>query len=238
MSVVAVIPARGGSKGIPRKNLALVCGQPLLFWSVRQAIAARRIDSVWVTSDNEEILALAASWGARCILRPEAISGDTATSESAWQHGLDTIEAEGVVVDWMVGMQATSPIREPSDLDQAIDQVSREQLDSLLSVTPVEDFFNWRMGDDGPEAVNYDFRHRRRRQAIEPRFLENGSFYVFKPEILRRHNNRLGGKIGMYPMARHKMFQIDDPADITLCEAIMRGYQLDQLDQSDGADRP
>ena len=121
-------------------------------------------------------------------------------------------------------LQATSPIRESSDIEQALATFEREELDSLLSVCEVEDYFNWRIGADGPEPINYDFRNRRMRQQIEKRYLENGSFYVLIPSLLREQNNRLGGKIGMHLMERHKMFQIDRPEDIKLCAAIMRSY--------------
>jgi CMP-N,N'-diacetyllegionaminic acid synthase len=225
----AIIPARAGSKGIPAKNLAPVCGHPLIAWSVRQAIKAEGVDSVWVSSDGDEILAIAEKYGARAIRRPAEIAGDTATSESAWLHALDTIEAQGSPVDWIVGMQATSPIREPRDIAEALQKVAREKLDSLLTVVEVEDFFMWREGGTGPESVNYDYRTRKRRQAIEKRYLENGSFYVFPPRLLREQNNRLGGKIGMHVMDRHKMFQIDNAGDVVLCEAIMRGYGLDRI---------
>ncbi len=228
-STVAIIPARGGSKGIPRKNLVEVCGKPLIAWSILQALNASHIDSVWVTSDDDEILAVAESFGARPIRRPSEISGDQASSESAWLHALDTIEAKGVAVDLVVAMQATSPVRESSDLDGGLQTLHEQCYDSLLSVTEVEDFFTWRIGaDGGVESVNYDYRNRKRRQQIEKRYLENGSFYVFRPQQLRRDNNRLGGRIGLFVMGRHKMFQIDNPEDIELCAAVMRGFGLDR----------
>jgi N-acylneuraminate cytidylyltransferase len=227
--VVAIIPARGGSKGIPGKNLKPVCGVPLLAWSILQASAAASVDSVWVSSDSDDILAVAREYGAHAVRRPDALSGDTATSESAWKHALQAIEGSGVVVDYIIGMQATSPIRAATDLDQALDKVRQENLDSLLTVTEVEDYFNWRLGPNGPESINYDYRSRKRRQMIEKNYLENGSFYIFRPTILKNFDNRLGGAIGMHVMERHKMFQIDNPEDILLCEAIMRGYGLDRV---------
>lgn len=228
-STVAIIPARGGSKGIPRKNLIDICGKPLIAWSILQARQARHVDSVWVTSDDDEILAVAESYGARPIRRPAAISGDQASSESAWLHALDAIEAQGVGIGLVLAMQATSPLRESSDLDGGVLALREKGYDSLLSVTEVEDFFTWRIGaDGGAESVNYDYRNRKRRQQIEKRYLENGSFYVFRPEQLRRDNNRLGGRIGLFVMGRHKMFQIDNPEDIDLCTAIMRGFGLDR----------
>ncbi len=226
--IVAIVPARGGSKGIPRKNLRLLCGVPLVAWSVLRARQSEHINSVWVTSDDEEILAVAKAYGARAILRPAELSGDAASSESAWLHALDVIERAEGVQDLVVGLQPTSPIREATDIDSAINQVRTEGLDTLLSVTEVEDYFSWRATPTGPESINYDYRLRKRRQSIEKTYLENGSFYIFSPRILRSSKNRLGGKIGLYVMDRHKMFQIDRPEDIGLCEAIMRGYGLDK----------
>lgn len=226
----AIIPARAGSKGIPGKNLVPVCGKPLLAWSILQARAAEGIDGVWVSSDGADILAAAREYGAGAIERPAELSGDTASSESAWLHAADVLAAQGYDLEYIVGMQATSPIREPADLAGALRQMREGHYDSLLSVVEIEDFFMWRLDADGaPEPVNYDYRNRKRRQAIEKRYLENGSFYVFRPELLRAQNNRLGGRIGLYVMARHKMFQIDKPEEVTLCEAIMRGYGLDRL---------
>ncbi len=228
-STVAVIPARGGSKGIPRKNLIELCGKPLVAWSILQARAARGVDSVWVSSDSDEILDVAAAHGARPIKRPAEIAGDTASSESAWRHALDVIESGGTRVTRVLGMQPTSPIREPSDIEGALHQFEREQLDSMLSCCEVEDFFIWKVPADGqPAGVNHDHRQRLRRQSIEKRYLENGSFYVFKPQLVREHDNRLGGRMGIYVMAKHKMFQIDNLEDVKLCQAIMRGYGLDR----------
>jgi CMP-N,N'-diacetyllegionaminic acid synthase len=227
--IVAIIPARGGSKGIPGKNLKLICGKPLIAWSIMQARKAITIDRVFVSSDSDEILDVAAQYGALPIQRPMSISGDMASSESAWLHALKEIECSSVKIDYIVGMQATSPIRSSSDLDNAVTRVRLDYLDSLMTVAELEDFFTWSIGQSGPESINYDYTSRKRRQDIERRYLENGSFYIFTPEILRAKNNRLGGKIGMHMMDRHKMFQIDNEEDVALCEIIMRGYGLDKL---------
>lgn len=221
---LAVVAARGGSKGIPHKNLIDLCGKPLIAWTVMQAAAAQGVDLVAVSSDSDEILAAAEAAGAVGVRRPDDISGDLASSESAWLHALEHLDAKRGPFTRVVALQATSPIRESSDIERAIETFEREQLDSLLSVCEVEDYFNWRIGAEGPEPINYDFRNRRMRQQIEKRYLENGSFYVLVPSLLREHNNRLGGKIGMHVMERHKMFQIDRPEDIKLCAAIMRSY--------------
>ena len=229
MKVVAVIPARGGSKGIPKKNIVNICNKPLISWSIMQAKATSGIDSVWVSSDSEEILEVAQSFGSSVICRPDNISGDNASSESAWLHALEFIESAGIQVDVMIGMQATSPIRETKDLNLALELFYKNGLDSLLSCVEIEDFFMWKYSENNSlVGINHDYRNRRRRQLIEKRYLENGSFYIFKSDIIRKEHNRLGGKIGMYVMEKYKMFQIDTYEDITLCESIMRGYGLDR----------
>ncbi len=221
---LAVIAARGGSKGIPHKNLLDLCGKPLIAWTVEQARAARGVDVVAVSSDSDQILAAAEAAGAVGVRRPDDISGDLASSESAWQHALDAVDERMGRFERIVALQATSPIREPGDIENALATFDRDHLDSLLSVCEVEDYFNWRIGQSGPEPINYDYRNRRMRQQIEKRYLENGSFYVLIPSLLREQNNRLGGKIGFHVMERHKMFQIDRPEDVKLCAAIMRSY--------------
>lgn len=223
--IVAIIPARGGSKGIPRKNLIELCGKPLVAWSVLQASGAAAIESVWVTSDSDEILEVSRAFGAKGVRRPAEIAGDDATSEAAWLHALDVIEREGGPVDAIVGLQPTSPIREAGDLQGAVEHFREAGLDSLFSSCEIDDFFIWRREADGRlDGTNHDWRRRERRQQIERKYLENGSFYVFKTSLLRATNNRLGGRIGTFAMAKHKMFQIDAIGDIQLCEAIMRGY--------------
>jgi CMP-N,N'-diacetyllegionaminic acid synthase len=221
---LAVIAARGGSKGIPNKNLLDLCGKPLIAWTVAQAVAARGVDVVAVSSDSDSILAAAEAAGAVGVRRPDEISGDLASSESAWLHALEALDGRLGPFERIVALQATSPIREAGDIERALEAFDREELDSLFSVCEVEDYFNWRIGASGPEPINYDYHNRRMRQQIEKRYLENGSFYVFIPSLLREKQNRLGGRIGMHLMDRHKMFQIDRLEDVKLCAAIMRSY--------------
>jgi N-acylneuraminate cytidylyltransferase len=224
---VAVIPARKGSEGIKNKNITDVCGKPLIAWSILHASLAEEVDSVWVTSDGDNILDIASQYGANIIKRPENLSTSSASSESAWLHAIDEIEKEIGTVDTVIGMQPTSPIRESIDVSNAINFFYKESLDSLLTVSEIEDYFIWEDGTNGPKALNYNQSNRKPRQEIKKSFLENGSFYIFKPELLRNLHNRLGGKIGMHIMEKHKMFQIDNYEDIKLCESVMRGYNLD-----------
>lgn len=223
---VALIAARGGSKGIPGKNLVDFCGRPLLAWSVEQAAAAEGVDGVWVTSDSAEILACAVEHGARAIRRPPELATDTASSEDAWLHALDELERTAGPVDVVVALQATSPLREPSDVARGLAAFREESCDSLFSAAPIGDFFVWTRRDGVLDSLNYDWRSRVPRQDVQEQYVENGSFYVFTPRLLRDTGNRLGGRIGMALMEFWKSFEIDSPDDLQLCEALMQRFLL------------
>jgi CMP-N,N'-diacetyllegionaminic acid synthase len=220
--IVAIIPARGGSKGIPRKNLRKLAGKPLLAHSIERALAARRVGRVIVSTDDDEIAELAEACHAEVVRRPSEISGDTASSESALAHVLDHLrDTEGYEPELVVFLQATSPIRRPSDIDEAIHVLESQGFDSLLSVIAAHDLL-WRLRDGVAEPVNYDPAHRPRRQDSEPEFVENGSIYVFKPWVLRRLGCRIGGRVGLHVMPKWCGIDIDEPADLELCELVMR----------------
>jgi len=227
MITVAIILARGGSKGIPRKNIVNFCGKPLLTWTVEQCLDAKGVDSVWVSSDSTEILDIGSACGARRILRPPALSGDTASSESGWLHALDLIEKETGPVDAVLAPQVTSPLRERKDIERGLAIFEKGELDSLFSCSPAEDLYFWQRGPDGIlESINYDWRNRKRRQDHQPQYIENGSFYIFTPDVLRKFNNRFGEEIGMVEMEFWKTFEIDSPETLRLCGALMREFLL------------
>jgi N-acylneuraminate cytidylyltransferase len=220
--VICVIPARGGSKGIPGKNIRPLGGKPLLAWSIEQARQTPRISRVFVSTDSEEIAKVARQFEAEVIQRPAEISGDTASSESCLVHALDYIKAkENLEPDLMVFLQPTSPLREADDIQKAIETLEREQADSLFSACRVEGFV-WRVEKDGAaRSFTYDHQNRPRRQDAPEDLIENGSIYIFKPGVLRQFNNRLGGKISVYRMPALNSFQIDEPADLELIEQLM-----------------
>ena len=228
-NVVAIIPDRGGSKGIPNKNIIEFCGRPLIAWTIQQCLSSKYITDVWVSSDSQDILNISEKYGAKTIKRPKGISGDSASSESAWRHAIELIQ-EKSDIDLVFAPQVTSPLREKKDIDNAIEEMLDNNADSLLSTVEIEDFFIWKKSKDcTPESINYDYMNRKPRQEIEKNFLENGSFYIFKPQLLLDTDNRLGGKVVLYKMNKHKMFQIDNNEDIKLSAIIMKGYGLDRV---------
>jgi YrbI family 3-deoxy-D-manno-octulosonate 8-phosphate phosphatase len=219
METVCIIPARGGSKGIPGKNIMDFCGKPLLAWSILQAQQAKMVSAVYVTSDDEAILRVAEDFGAIPIRRPDELSTDTATSEAALLHALDYIEKERVKrIDVVVFLQVTSPLRESEDIDGAVQKLINENADSLFSSARLEDFFIWQETEEGLKSLNFDYARRLRRQDVKPQYVENGSIYLFKPDVLKTTNNRLSGRIATYEMDFWKTWEIDSLEDKALCE--------------------
>jgi CMP-N,N'-diacetyllegionaminic acid synthase len=225
-NIVAIIPARGGSKGIPKKNLINFCGKPLVSWTIKQALSVKSISSVWISSDSTEILNLAKDLGANTILRPKSLSSDTATTESTWNHALKIIEEKTGTVDMVIGLQATSPVRESKDVEKAIQIFKKSKSDSLFSAAEIGDFYIWQKKNKKLTSLNYDYDNRGRRQDYTKQYVENGSFYIFKPQILKKLNNRLGGKIEISLMEFWKSFEIDSLEDLELCETLMKHYIL------------
>ena len=221
MYISCIIIARGNSKGIPGKNLRDVGGKPLIYWTLKAACDSKYINDIWLSSDDSNIIKYGRSMGVRVIKRPMKYASDSASSESAWLHALSVIESDKSTPDLLVLPQVTSPIRGPNDFDLAISKLIDEKSDSLLSVSKISDYLVWSPSSSGFKSINYDFKNRLRRQEIEEKFLENGSFYLCKPNILRNNNNRLGGKISYYELEKCKQFQIDDEGDIEICEAIL-----------------
>lgn len=217
--VLAIIPARGGSKGIPGKNLQPVAGKPLVVHSVEHALGAPSVERVVVSTDDAEIAEAAKAAGAEVIARPAGISGDTASSEDALLHALDTLGESGYEPDLVVFLQPTSPLRSASDVEAAVQTLLREKADSLFSGTPLEAFV-WRAEKGGLASVTYDYKRRPRRQEISDHFIENGSIYVFRPWVLRELRNRMGGKIAVYRMSFLQTLQIDEPQDLRLADRL------------------
>jgi N-acylneuraminate cytidylyltransferase len=218
--MITIIPARGGSKGIPRKNILPIAGQPLISYSIKQAKKTSHVERTIVSTDDQEIATIAQNYGAEVIMRPAEISGDTASSESALIHALDYLKhTEDYEPDLVVFLQCTSPLRKDDDIEKAIIQFQKERADSLLSVSPGHSFL-WEQIDGIAQSINYDYRNRPRRQDMNPQFRENGSIYIFKPWVLQEHNNRLGGEVSLYVMDE-PCIDIDSMLDFEMAEFLL-----------------
>lgn len=241
MSILCVIPVRGGSKGVPGKNIRDLGGLPLVAWSIRSALAARSDLDVVVSTDSPEIARVAREHGAQVpYLRPAELAQDETPSEPVIEHALQqyrtTIgEPEGVLF-----LQATSPLRLPGTLDRAVEQFRSTQVDSLVGVLPVTPFI-WRLpvasagsAESGAAltatsqpTASYDVDHRLRRQdmkAADLRYRENGSLYVTRPEIYDLHHNRIGGRVGLFELDDLEGVDIDTELDFRLAEQIVADH--------------
>lgn len=227
MHIVAIILARGGSKGIPKKNIKDFCGKPLVVWTIEHALRTKSINSVWVSSDDDKILDISQAVGAEIIKRPKKLSSDTATSTSGWLHALEKIEKKTRKVDIVIGLNVTCPLRQTGDIENGINKFIEDDLDSLFSASELGDFYIWGKDINGSyKSINYDYNNRKMRQDFPQQFVENGSFYIFKPEIIRKCQNFIGGKIGLSEMEFWQAFETDSLESWQMCEILMRGYLL------------
>ena len=228
-NIVAIIPARGGSKGIPRKNLVDFCGRPLLFWTIYQALNSKYIKKVFVSSDDEEILNISKKFEANIVKRPKDLALDISSSEEALLHAIDYIEiSHKEKIDVVVFLQATSPVRTSEDINDAVRFFVSQKADSLFSAALLEDFCIWEIKGNKSRSISYDYKNRKGRKDRFPYYLENGSIYIFKPDIIKRYKNRLGGKIIVYPMPFWKSCEIDKEEDLEICEYFMKKKILRQ----------
>jgi len=219
---IAIIPARGKSKGIPLKNIIKIAGKPLIAWSIEQARKSKIVDGVYVSTEDKKISFVAKKYKAEIIKRPLDLSGDFVSSELVLLHSLKVIERKGIKVDNIIFLQATSPIRESKDIDMAFEKYLKDKADSLFSAVKIKDHFIWGIKNGKLRSITYDYKKRKPRQLIKDKFLENGSIYIFKPWVLKENINRLGGKISVYEMPFWKSYQIDKIEDIEICEHYLR----------------
>ncbi len=221
--ILAIIPARGGSKGIPRKNIHFLAGKPLLAHSIEAAQRTPSITRVAVSTDDEEIGVVTTQYGAEVIWRPAEISGDNASSESALLHALSFLEEnENYTPDILVFLQCTSPLTLSVDIEGTIQTLIREDADCALAVTPFH-YFLWQSDDQGnTSGINHDKSKRLLRQEREPQYLETGAVYVMRADGFRKMKHRFFGKTVMYPMPHERTLEIDEPVDFKIAEMLVR----------------
>jgi CMP-N,N'-diacetyllegionaminic acid synthase len=219
MTYLCLIPARGGSKGIPGKNLRHLAGKPLLVWTIEQALQAAVDLRVVVSTESETISAVAMEAGAEIpFRRPPEIADDTATTESAVLHALDALAQQGFQPEAVVLLQATSPIRLPGSIHRAVRHFESSGADSVVGVVRQAPWA-WRKGD--PPMAEYDTDMRPRRQDLAPEhflYRETGSIYVTKTSVYRETQNRLGGTISLFEMDEVEGIDIDTELDFKIAE--------------------
>ncbi|SFE82874.1 3-deoxy-D-manno-octulosonate 8-phosphate phosphatase, YrbI family [Actinacidiphila alni] len=223
-SVLAVIPARGGSKGVPGKNLAPVSGVPLVARAVAACTEAARVTAVVVSTDDPAIAEVARAAGAEVVLRPAAIAGDTATSEAAVLHAMDAHEAmTGTPTDVVLLVQCTSPFITAEEVDGVAAAVLDGGADTAHTVAPFHGFI-WREAEagtaDGAVGVNHDKSTRPRRQDRPQDLLETGTAYAMRAAGFRAANHRFFGRTELVRTDPARVLEIDEPADLERARAL------------------
>ena len=217
---IAIIPARGGSKGVPGKNVARVGGIPLVARAVRAALTSGAIDLVVVSTDDAAIADAARAAGARVVDRPAEISGDQASSESALLHALDALAAEGITPRVTAFLQATSPFIPAAALGEAVALVRDGRADSVFSARESYEFV-WRKDAAGAaSALGHDAAHRPRRQDRDPHYVETGAFYVFTTDGFREARHRFFGRTEIVEVPEATAIEIDDPAQLRTAQTL------------------
>lgn len=224
---VAFIPVRGGSKSIPLKNIKPICGKPLVYWTVKAACQCKYIDVVYVATDSEKIKETVESFRKvenstyfnkiQVIGRSPESALDTASTEFAMLEFAEQYEFDNIAL-----VQATSPILSAEDLNGGFELFNQESTDSVLSVVRQYRFL-WSQDDAGNVCpTNYDVFHRPRRQEFGGYQMENGAFYITSKGNLMKYQNRVSGNIKAYVMREDSAFEIDEPSDWIIIEALMR----------------
>lgn len=225
---LAIIPARGGSKGLPKKNIKDLCGKPLIAWSIESGLQSKYIDEVMVTTDSQEIAEISKKYGANVpFLRPDELASDTATSFDAIKHTIEFYKNElKKDFDYVVLLEPTSPLRSVKDVDGAIEKLLDSSADAIVGICKTEGqnpaFLVNKNEDDFISGYNNIDMKVLRRQDIKDVYFFEGSVYISKTDILLEketfyHENTLG-----YEFPKYKSLEIDDMDDFIMIESIMK----------------
>lgn len=223
MQVLAIIPARGGSKGIPGKNVCLLAGEPLIAHMIKSAQKSKYISRIIVSTDDPEIARISKGYGAEVVWRPAEISGDTAPSESALLHSIEHLKKnEGYLPDLTVFLQCTSPLASAEDIDQTIAILLNTKADCAFSATESHQFL-WKIGQNGfAQSVNHNPEIRPRRQEMEPHYRENGAIYVMRTKGFVRAGHRFFGNVSLSVMPPERSLDIDTSFDFKIAEFLLK----------------
>ena len=226
--VLGIVPARGGSKGVPRKNVRELAGKPLIVWTIEAAQRAQHIERVVVSTDDDEIAAVAATAGAEVIRRPAEIAEDTTPTEPSLFHMLDELEArEGYAPDAVSLLQCTSPLRGADLIDDCVGLLFETGCDAVMTVLHVQHWYlSGTMDQENRFRPEYEYAKRPRSQEMPEKYRENGAVYVTRLGALRHYGNRLGGDVRVIPMDPVRSVDIDSEEDFLLAQAVIEGIAI------------
>ncbi len=215
---LAIIPARGGSKGLPNKNIINASGKPLIAWTIEAALNSTFINRVIVTSDSIEILKIAEGYGAETIQRPHELALDATATEPVLLHAIDLLEAAGKKYDYLVLLQPTSPARDALDIDHAVQVLLNKKASSLISVYEPErsPFYALKMHKNGSlVSIINDGPCFKRRQDLPKAYMPNGAIYIVNISEFKKRNVLLTDNCVPFVMSVDKSIDIDTAQDLS-----------------------
>ena len=224
MKYLAIIPARGGSKRLPNKNILNLNGKPLTAWSIEAAKKSTKIDDVVITSDSEKILNIAKQYNVKAIKRPDFLANDTATTFDAIKHAIETLDDK---YEYIVLLQPTSPLRNEKHIDEAIELLEQKNADAVISVCEMEHSPLW--SNTLPENLDMsnflrDEVKNKRSQDLDKYYRLNGAIYICRTDrLLKEKTFFIKDKIYAYIMDRKSSVDIDDEIDFKLAKVILHG---------------
>lgn len=222
MQILAVIPARGGSKGIPKKNIRLMYGKPLISYSINNAKNSHYITDVFVTTDSDEIAEVAGEYGAEVIKRDESLSSDLVTLDPVIYHAKNCAEKiKNKKYDVVVTLQPTSPLLKVATLDNAIEYFIKGNFDTVISVIN-KPHLSW--GKKENKIVPL-YKERKNRQELPPQYFETGAFLIAKYDAVK-NNTRIGENVSVFEVPEEESIDIDDKNDWLLTENIMKRKKI------------
>ena len=226
-NIVCVISARGGSKGLPNKNIKNLLGKPMIAWSIEQALSCSYIKKVIVSTDSEEIASQAVKYGAEVpFFRPKELSSNHAGKWIVWKHALENIEKiyqEEVSI--YVDLDCTSPLRDVEDIYRAIDQYKSSKVDAVFTICEARKnpYFNMVEELDGNLVISKKLAKEIIRRQDAPKVFETvASIYVLSPNYLRIGNGLLSGNTEGYLIDHEKSIDVDDKFDFEMVEFLMK----------------
>ena len=214
MKVLSIIPARGGSKGIPLKNLVMLNQKPLLYYTVIASLKSKIINKTVVSTDNKKIGKVALKLGAEVVYRPKKLATDTTALEPVIEHILNYLNRhQNYTPDIIVILQNTSPLRTAKHIDEALTLMRKQNYDSILSGFSIHTFL-WKKSKKVIIPLDYNPKKRPNRQSMDEQLFENGAIFATKTKCFTKNKCRISGKIGFYNMPLESSYNVDSYDDL------------------------
>ena len=222
--MIAIIPARGGSKGLPGKNIRKMCGKPLIAYTIECALKSKYIDRVIVSTDDDEIARISLKFGAEvAFMRPSHLASDTVLAVENYLYTIDRIEKEeNVIIDRFIVLQPTSPLRSVEDIDCAVELFKKKNADSVVSYTKEEHPIYWHKNIDNDNRLINIFDDKIvNRQELRTTYYPNGAIYIFKSSLIRNKKYYTDNSFA-YVMPRDRSVDIDFLEDFLYAEYLLK----------------